>query len=258
MFTRCAVFLLAVGGAAAAEPGVTTPLAALETGGPAAAVTALAFSPDGATLYSAGHDKVVRAWRRDPAGGAFALDPAATLRVPIGPGRDGVLNVLAVSPDGAWVAAAGLSVFTKASGFGTDGWMNPPAELQPDMKRERYAVWLFNPAARTAVPLRAHVEDVLALAFVPGAGKPRLVSVGRRDGRAGRDIDRPGVRLGRRPARSAAAHVDASTAGGGCRRAAAGAGRRAAAQRRRADRPGVGRRRVAGARGRARWRGRPR
>jgi len=191
MFTRCAVFLLAVGAAAAAEPGVTTPLAALETGGPAAAVTALAFSPEGGTLYSAGHDKVVRVWRRDPATGAFALDPAATLRVPIGPGRDGVLNVLAVSPDGLWVATGGLSVFTKASGFGTDGWMNPPAELQPDMKRERHAVWLFNPAARTAVALRAHVEDVLAMAFVPGPGKPRLVTVGRGEG------ERPGVSMGR-------------------------------------------------------------
>lgn len=161
--------------------GVTTPLATLEAGGPTAAVTALAFSPDAATLYSAGHDKVVRVWRRDPATGAFALDPAATLRVPIGPGRDGVLNVMAVSPDGAWVAASGLSVFPKASGFGTDGWINPPGELQPAMKRDRYAIWLFNSATRAVVTLRGHEETVQALAFVPGSAKPRLVSIGRGD-----------------------------------------------------------------------------
>ena len=38
------------------------PLPFLDGDGPTAAVTALTFSPDGQTLYSAGYDKVVRVW----------------------------------------------------------------------------------------------------------------------------------------------------------------------------------------------------
>jgi len=44
--------------------GDREPLFHLETGGPTSLVTALAFSPDGGTLYEAGWDKVVRVWRR--------------------------------------------------------------------------------------------------------------------------------------------------------------------------------------------------
>ena len=40
--------------------GDREPLFHLETGGPTSLVTALAFSPDGGTLYEAGWDKVVR------------------------------------------------------------------------------------------------------------------------------------------------------------------------------------------------------
>src|SRR4051812_23303415 len=90
-----------------APVGDAEPLPVLDVGGPSAAVTALAFAPDGQTLYSAGYDKVVRVWRRDVATAAFRPDAQATVRVPIGPGRDGVINVLAVSPDGEWLAASG-------------------------------------------------------------------------------------------------------------------------------------------------------
>jgi WD40 repeat protein len=42
--------------------GDKEPLLCLQTGGPTALVTALAFSPDGKTLYATGFDKVVRVW----------------------------------------------------------------------------------------------------------------------------------------------------------------------------------------------------
>src|SRR5271165_5240869 len=63
------------------------PLLRLEAGGPTSFVTALAFSPDGKSLYAAGYDKGVRVWTLDR-NDKFVLDKAA-YRVPIGPGNEG-------------------------------------------------------------------------------------------------------------------------------------------------------------------------
>src|SRR4051794_658547 len=90
--------------APAGPPGNEAPVLRLEGDGPLSPVSAVAFGPDGGTLYEAGWDKVVRVWKRDPASGRFAADPPSSLRTPIGPGDAGVLNALAVSPDGAFVA----------------------------------------------------------------------------------------------------------------------------------------------------------
>ena len=59
------------------------PLPQVDAHGPAAAVTALAFSADGETLYAAGLDKVVRVWTLQK--NQFVLK--ATYRVPVGPGN---------------------------------------------------------------------------------------------------------------------------------------------------------------------------
>src|SRR5438067_13165276 len=103
--------------AAPVPPGDQVPVLRLEGGGPLGPVSAVAFGPDGATLYEAGWDKVVRVWRRDAPAGRFALDAPATLRIPIGPGDAGVLNALAVSADGRWLAAGGNAVFAEVAGF---------------------------------------------------------------------------------------------------------------------------------------------
>src|SRR5437870_4927716 len=52
-------------------PGEKEPLFRLEAEGPTSFVTALAFSPDGGTLYAAGWDKVVRVWNLDSRTGLF-------------------------------------------------------------------------------------------------------------------------------------------------------------------------------------------
>src|SRR5437660_1991520 len=83
-------------------PGEKEPLLRLEAGGPTSDVTALAFSPDGQTLYAGGWDKVVRTWKRD-AKGEFVAQRLA-YRVPIGPGLHGAINALALSDDGKWLA----------------------------------------------------------------------------------------------------------------------------------------------------------
>src|SRR5207302_11304254 len=92
----------------------TPPVLRVEAGGPTAHVTALAFGPNGETLYAAGFDKVVRVWNVDRKSGRFVLDPFA-YRVPIGPGVDGVINSLAVSPGGEWIAVGGLGMFRTAA-----------------------------------------------------------------------------------------------------------------------------------------------
>jgi WD40 repeat protein len=128
----------------AGAAGDTEPLLRLEAGGPASSVNALAFSPDGQTLYAAGFDKVVRGWRLEAPGKQFALDPVA-FRVPVGPGRTGVLNVLAISPDGAWVAASGRGVFRIASRSREPGRIYP--YLPPhdsEMLREQATIYLFD------------------------------------------------------------------------------------------------------------------
>src|SRR5436309_3021316 len=78
--------------------GDREPLLRLEAGGPTSFVTSLVFSPDGRRLYAAGFDKVVRVWTLNAKTGQFELD-RASYRIPIGPGSDGAINAVALSPD---------------------------------------------------------------------------------------------------------------------------------------------------------------
>ena len=73
----------------------------LDTGGHMALIKSMAFSPDGAYLLSASDDKTVRIW---------SVNENRTIRIlrgQVGPGRTGLINAVAISPNGKLVAFGG-------------------------------------------------------------------------------------------------------------------------------------------------------
>jgi WD40 repeat protein len=160
------------------------PILRIDAGGPTALVTGVAFSPDGKKLYAAGFDKIVRVWELN-ADGRF--EPAPRMfRVPIGPGHQGVINALALSSDGTWLAVGGRSVVPGGSTFGRPGVMLPSAALTSSQWEHAGTIHVFDTTAKQPVvkSLRGHRGPVLALAFVPQKdGKPPLlISAGQEHG----------------------------------------------------------------------------
>jgi WD40 repeat protein len=161
-----------------APPADKEPLLRVDAGGPVAFVTALAFSPDGKTLYAGGWDKVIRVWTLNDKGN-FQLSPS-TYRVPVGPGLNGAINALALSPDGEWLAAAGNGMARQIAGFHQLGFIVPAFGVRdPDMLRDTGTIYLFNTRDRSIRMLRGHEGSVMALTFGPRRGKaiPLLLSV---------------------------------------------------------------------------------
>jgi WD40 repeat protein len=154
------------------------PILRLEAGGPTSYITALAFSSDGKSLYAAGWDKVVRVWTLNPKG-EFVLDRAA-YRVPVGPGLAGAINAIALSQDGAWLAAAGRSVMRGEAGFRQRGWVLPSkGVLTKEMREDEGTIFVFDTKTQAVHTLRGHRGPVYALAFAPPRPRqpPLLVSV---------------------------------------------------------------------------------
>ncbi len=143
-----------------------------------APVTALAFSPDASTLYVGGFDKQVRRYKL--ANGKY--EPAGAFRVPIGPGNAGVVNAVAVSPDGKWVAVAGRAPIREEGGGGADDGIGEDVRHYPPLlRRDAGVVYLFDPAKPDGGKvIRGQQSEVRALAFAnpaPAAG-PVLVTAG--------------------------------------------------------------------------------
>jgi WD40 repeat protein len=163
--------------------GERLPVLRIDAEGPTAQVTGLAFAPDGKTLYAAGLDKVVRVWKRNAADNAFELKSA--YRVPLGPGVQGALNAMALSPDGQWLAAAGSGALSQTAGFREPGlvWVPSPDILNARQREDQGTIYVFNTHDGTVHPLRGHTGAVWSLAFAQQGKTPLLASVagGRKD-----------------------------------------------------------------------------
>ncbi len=163
-------------GGAPARAQVDKVFLRIDSGGPTGAVNAVAFSPDGQRLYAAGFDKVVHVWTVNKAG-AFEISPIA-YRVPVGPGLDGTINAVAVSPDGKWLAVGGLGLMRGRADFRTVGMVFPSVgAVSPDMREDQGTIFVFNvDNQRVVKTLRGNGGAVLTLAFLPARqGKPLLL-----------------------------------------------------------------------------------
>lgn len=131
-----AISLLAVPSLRAAEPVLT-----IDAGGHKSLIKTVVFSRDGRLLVSAGDDKDIRVWNVETG------EPVRTIRGQTGPGREGQITLLALSPDERFLAAAGFLPGTPA---------------------ERYALRLHDfQTGRIIRLLQRHTDDVLSLAFSP-------------------------------------------------------------------------------------------
>src|SRR5262249_11140994 len=95
------IFLCALAWSNAALTQDSAPQLMLDTGGHMAVIRGLAFTPDGKQLVSVSYDKVIRVWDWQ------AGKTVRTIRGQVGPGPEGTINTIALSPDGRWLAAGG-------------------------------------------------------------------------------------------------------------------------------------------------------
>jgi WD40 repeat protein len=140
----------------------------------------MAFSPDGKSLYVAGLDKVVRVWSRDAKDRRF--EPVNAYRVPLGPGIDGALNAVAVSPDGKWLATGGNGAKRLTAGLREPGlvWLPSTGALSKDMQQDQGTIYVFNTIDGTVRQLRGHTGTIWSLQFVPGTKTPTLASAAKK------------------------------------------------------------------------------
>jgi WD40 repeat protein len=117
------------------------PRLVIDSGGHSGRITGVAFAADGTVAVTTGHDKVARVW--DMATG----DVLRVIRPPAGPGLEGMLNALAVAPDGKTIAVGGLP---------------------PNVKENGYRIYLIDlPTGRILKTLDGHTDSITCLSFGP-------------------------------------------------------------------------------------------
>jgi WD40 repeat protein len=126
------------------------PILQLDTGGHRGVIKGLAFTPDGKHVISAGNDKVIRVWDWETG------KTVRTIRGEAGPGSEGKIFSMALSPDGRWLAAG--------------GWMKVPDEAGHTVRLHDFA------SGNIVALLKGQSNGANSLAFSPD-GK-RLISGG--------------------------------------------------------------------------------
>lgn len=148
------------------------PILRVNSTGATSFVTSLTFAPDGKTIYTGGFDKVIRVWKLNQSTGQFAAEPKATYRLPIGPGRFGQINCIAVSADGRWLAVGSDAVMRNASVFNRPGVILPrTGGLTPEMRLDQGRVFVFDTLTREVKTLRYHNGAVISASFLPGSDR---------------------------------------------------------------------------------------
>lgn len=168
---------------AANAPAAPLPILRLDAEGPLSTITALAFSNDGSTLYAAGWDKAIYAWTLDE-NGTYQFTPEKILRIPIGPQHSvGLINSLAMSSDGQYLAAAGVAKGSHNAGFSEGGLMWPASAVSSKHLKETGTIYVFDlkaPNQPSITHLRGHLGTVTDLTFPThkSGQAPVLVSAG--------------------------------------------------------------------------------
>lgn len=164
-------------------PVAPLPILRLDAEGPLSTITALAFTPDGSTLYAAGWDKAIYAWTLDE-NNTYQFAPEKILRIPIGPQHTvGLINTLAISSDGRYLAAAGVAKGSHNAGFSEGGLMWPASAVSAKHLKETGTIYVFDLKVErqpSITHLRGHLGTVTDLTFPthqPGQD-PVLVSAG--------------------------------------------------------------------------------
>ena len=152
------------------------PILRIETWGHSSFITSLAWHPNGRELWSAGWDKIVRVWRRTDQG-TFVGIPEESVRVPIGPGKQGQIDSIAFSSDGRWLAIGGFSHLSqRAASFGVHGILTPTSSIE---RLEMGVIYLLDRTDNSIRRLEGHRGFVRRLEFARTAdGSDLLISAG--------------------------------------------------------------------------------
>lgn len=150
------------------------PIPQVDAGGHTSRVMSICFNSSGDTLWSAGWDKTVRQWKRS-ADGRWLAQPDQTIYAPLGPGRNGVIDTLAISPDDRYLAFGGYSRIIKASRFREQGVERP---LSAEQLLDQGAIYVYDRVTQSLKRMLGHRGPVRRLTFDARSATPRLTSAG--------------------------------------------------------------------------------